>query len=88
MVTLDLKNRQVTAVKEYSMYGDLLPEYEGITRAEEGALRESRDENGFTALKAVLAKCDGIYDLSTEHISAPPGISKTRKPMEGPEYDW
>ncbi|KAF2162222.1 hypothetical protein M409DRAFT_27228 [Zasmidium cellare ATCC 36951] len=88
MITVDLKSRKAVAVKEYSTYGDQLPLHRDEVRSVEETLERSSRKDGLAALKALLVEYDWMFDLHTQHISAPPGMSRLRKPMEGPEYDW
>ncbi|KAF2877064.1 hypothetical protein BDV95DRAFT_643867 [Massariosphaeria phaeospora] len=88
MIDVDLKDRSIGAVRAYSTYGDELEVYQDWVDSIHAVLAAEGHVNGLTALKAVMAVCDGIWDLQTEHISAPPGLSRARKPQSGPEYDW
>jgi hypothetical protein len=87
-IDLDLRHCRVNSVRTYSTYGDELETYEAFVDSICVALTANAHSNRIVALKAVLSVCDGIWDLSKEHISAPPGLSRARKPQTGPDYDW
>ncbi|KAF1841661.1 uncharacterized protein K460DRAFT_344705 [Cucurbitaria berberidis CBS 394.84] len=88
MIDVDLKHRSITQVRSYSTYGDELKTYEVFVERIQAALTAEAHSDGITVLKSVLLVCDGIWTLSKEHVSAPPGLSRLRKPRSGPDYDW
>ncbi|KFY10402.1 hypothetical protein V492_05042, partial [Pseudogymnoascus sp. VKM F-4246] len=90
MITLDLKNRRVVSTRHYSTYGDEIPveRENGVELTTRDALATRAGEDGFAALKAVLAVRDGMFRISKFCVSAPPGRQRGKKPMSGWEYDW
>ena len=87
-IDLDLKERTVTQARTYSTYGDELPTYHVFIERIQEALSCEANHDAFHALEAVLRVSDSIWNLSPQHVSAPPGMSRARQPRSGPEFDW
>lgn len=87
-IDLNLKRRELTKMQAYSTYGDQLPLWNSNLKGLGKRLEESMELRGYNALRLILAEVDFIFDLGREHVSAPPGLSRLRQPMSGPEYDF
>ncbi|OAF62846.1 hypothetical protein VC83_00196 [Pseudogymnoascus destructans] len=89
LITLDLKNKRVVEMRHYSIYGHELPIYQqSFIDSTVQALDSKADEDGFVALQAVLVEQDGIFRISKQHVSSPPGRLKRTPPAVGWEYVW
>lgn len=92
MIRINLKDRALIQVREYSTYGDELDLELGLREGwlddVKSALAGRSDEDAKDVLMKVLDKADFLFRIQREHISAPPGLSRFKKPASGWEYDW
>jgi hypothetical protein len=88
MISIDLKNRQITNIRHYSTYGDELPiNQETFIDSTKKALATEAD--GLAALRAVLLENDRLFDIPQRILySSPPGPDWGREPASGWDYDW
>lgn len=89
MISIDLKNRQVTDTKHYSTFGDEMPIYpslQALIESTKQALATKTD--GLIALKAILLESDSLFEIPQFCYDSPPGMKTGVEPAHGWEYDW
>lgn len=86
IITIDLKNKEATNIRRYATYGDEFYLTTSVDQVKE-ALESKANFDGLTALRAVLAHQDNLFQIRRMYITAPPGVMSIET-ASGWEYDW